>query len=106
MTHYKLTRAEMETVINYDEELSTASIYTCDHRMIRKLQELAKKYPEQFVLERKGPNRAVTYRIPKRCVGIRPPYSESRKAQQRQEARENGLPFMEKEDLDNGRYEN
>lgn len=106
MSQYKLTKAEMETIINYDEELSTASIYTHDQRMIGKLRDLAEKYPGQFVLERKGPNRAVTYRIPKRCVSIRPPYSEARKAQQRQEAKENGLPFMDKEDLDNGKYEN
>lgn len=100
MRQYKLTKAEMETIINYDQELDTASIYTHDPRMISKLRELARKYPEQFILTRKGPNRAVTYTIPKRCVGIRPPYSEARREEQRKKAQENGLPFMEKHEED------
>lgn len=32
MKKYKLTLAEQETVINFDNELSTASIYTHDAR--------------------------------------------------------------------------
>lgn len=34
---YKLTKAEQETVINFDNELDTASIYTHDSRLIKKL---------------------------------------------------------------------
>ena len=94
---YKLTKAEQETVINFDNELDTASIYTHDSRLIKKLRELRKQYPEQFILEHRE-HGSVTYTIPKRCVGIRPPYSEKRREQQRQEAKENGLPFMEKGD--------
>lgn len=45
---YKLTKAEQETVINFDNELDTASIYTHDSRLIKKLRELRKQYPEQF----------------------------------------------------------
>lgn len=90
---YTLTKAERETVINYDQELDTASIYTHDLRMIKKLAALSKRFPEQFVLERHGPCQAVTYTIPKKCVGIRPPYSEKRKAEQRQDAEVNGMPF-------------
>ena len=37
------------------------------------------------------------------CVGIRPPYSEKRREQQRQEAKENGLPFMEKGEMNDGK---
>ena len=40
---YQLTLAEQETIVNYDNELSNASIYTHDPRMIRKLKELAEK---------------------------------------------------------------
>ena len=90
---YKLTKAEQETVINFDNELDTASVYTHDSRLIKKLRELRKQYPEQFILEHRE-HGSVTYTIPKRCVGIRPPYSEKRREQQRQEAKENGLPFM------------
>ena len=42
---YKLTKAEQETVINFDNELDTASIYTHDSRLIKKLRELRKQYP-------------------------------------------------------------
>ena len=73
---YKLTKAEQETVINFDNELDTASSYTHDSRLIKKLRELRKQYPEQFILEHRE-HGSVTYTIPKRCVGIRPPYSES-----------------------------
>ena len=41
---YKLTKAEQETVINFDNELDTASIYTHDSRLIKKLRELRKQY--------------------------------------------------------------
>ena len=36
---YKLTKAEQETVLNFDNELDTASIYTHDSRLIKKLRE-------------------------------------------------------------------
>jgi hypothetical protein len=32
-----------------------------------------------------------------------PPYSEKRREQQRQEAKENGLPFMEKGEMNDGK---
>lgn len=104
---YQLTLAEQETIVNYDNELSNASIYTHDPRMIRKLKELAEKYPEQFILKSKGMGKSVIYEFPKRCLGIRPPYSEVRKKQQAENARVNGLPFlnqnMETEENKDGR---
>lgn len=106
MKHYKLTKAEMETIINFDEELETASIYTHDTRLINKLRELSKQYPKQFVLTRTGPQRAVTYTIPKRCVGIRPPYSERRRQQQKENVQTNGLPFKDKEERKNVEKQN
>ena len=97
---YKLSKAEMETVILWDEELDTASIYTHDLRMINKLAALSEKYPDSFILTERSDHRSVTYTIPKRCVGIRPPYSEKRKQQQRQDAAQNGLPFLMEEEND------
>ncbi len=98
MSNYRLTKAEMETIINYDEELSTACIYTFDRKLIRKLDELVKKYPDQFICKRKGPGRARTYQIPKRCVSVRVPYSETRREQQIKDAKTNGSPFAEQEE--------
>lgn len=100
MSRYQLTKGEMETIVNYDEEQLTATIYTFDHRMIHKLEELSRKYPKQFVLKQKGPGRCVTYEFPKRCFGIRPPYSEKRRKQQIMEAQIKGSPFTEMEEED------
>lgn len=89
-----LTLAEQETIILWDNELDTASVYTHDSRIKNKLAELAKKYPKQFVLKEKGAHRSVTYEVPKRCVNIRPPYNEARRQQQIQEAAEGGALFQ------------
>ena len=91
--HY--LRSEQETVINWDNELPAATVYTFDQRIAGKLKTLASLYPDQFELLAKGPQRSVTYRVPKRCINIRPPYSESRRKQQREKAKERGFPFSE-----------
>lgn len=62
---YHLTLAEQETIINWDNELDTASIFTHDARMIRRLRELAEKYPSVFLLQKTGSNKAVAYLVPK-----------------------------------------
>ena len=66
----------------------------------QELKELSQKYPDQFILLEKGPQHSVTYRIPKKCVSIRPPYSAKRRKQQAEDARIHGLPFDEKEKND------
>lgn len=100
MSRRKLTLAEQETIILWDNGLDTAEVYTHDARLINKLRELSQRFPDAFVLKRPGLGKSVTYRIPKRCVGIRPPYSEERRQRQRQDAKENGLPFLKKEEQD------
>ena len=57
-------------------------------------------YQPQFILLEKGPQHSVTYRIPKKCVSIWPPYSAKRRKQQVEDARIHGLPFDEKEKND------
>ena len=73
------------------------TVYTFDRRLISKLKALAAKYPEHYVLLEKGAQRSVTYRVPKRCIGIRPPYSDMRRKQQAEDAKTKGLPFDGKE---------
>ena len=98
MSRQKLTLAEQETIILWDNELDTAEVYTHDARLTNKLRELSRRFPAAGVLKETGPGRFVTYQVPKRCVGIRPPYSEERRQRQRQDAKENGLPFLRKEE--------
>ena len=88
---------EQETIINWDNELDEATVYTFDRRLISKLKALAAKYPEHYVLVDKSAQRSVTYRVPKRCIGIRPPYSDMRRKQQAEDAKTKGLPFDGKE---------
>lgn len=97
MSRQQLSLAEQETIILWDNGLDTAEVYTHDQRLLNKLRELSRQFPESFVLKQSGPGRSETYRIPKRCVGVRPPYSERRREQQRQDARRNGLPFTMKD---------
>ena len=72
MSRQKLSLAEQETIILWDNGTGTAEVYTHDARLTGKLRELSQRFPEAFVLKRSGPGRSVTYQIPKRCVGIRP----------------------------------
>ena len=99
MSRRGLTLAEQETILLWDNELDTASVYTHDMRLAGKLRELAQKYPEQFKLERRGPHRSVTYQIPKRCVCVRAPYGEERRRQQSLAAQTNPTTFKKQEEL-------
>ena len=87
----KLTPYERETIILYNEAENTASVYTHDHRLIEKLKRLHEKYPDQIYPEKKMRHGAVSYIVPKRCVGIRSPYSEERRKADSERARKAGI---------------
>ena len=91
MSRQTLTLAEQETVINWDNETNTASVYTHDARLINKLYLLADRYPDLFIPIRCGPQKAVTFQIPKRTISIRAPYSEERRLKQKKDAKEKGI---------------
>ena len=82
----RLSRYEQETVINYNQAEQTASVYTHDPKLLKKLARLAEKYPEQIRQEREN-----TYTVPKACVLIREPYSEQRRAAARERAKTAGI---------------
>lgn len=93
---YRLTLAEQETIINWDNELNTVSIFTHDARLIRKLRELAEKYPSVFLLKRTGDDKSVTYTVPKQLITARAPYDEARRRKQSERAlKENYLKRFE-----------
>ena len=78
-----LTRIESETGINYNDEEDTAIVYTANSSLMRKLDDLCKKFPKEFqrhILV--GDDEEIkSYRIPKKCIIIRTPtiYSEADK---------------------------
>ena len=87
----KLTPAERETIILFDEAGSTANVYTHDHKLIEKLKRLHMKYPDQIFPDGKAHAGAVSYTVPKRCVSIRSPYSEERRKADSERAKKAGV---------------
>ena len=70
----KLSLAERETILLYNQADPMAEIYTHDPRLMEKLDLLAKKHPEQVCKKDKH-----NFTVPKRCVSVREPYSAERR---------------------------
>ena len=75
----KLTKYERETIICYNEEESTANVYTNNKKLIQKLKRLSEKYPNKMKLERPEHCGTVSYLVPKRCISVREPYNDRRR---------------------------
>ena len=60
----KLSKLEQESIILYNEEESTASIYTHDPKLKRKLKRLAEKYPDKVYPDKAVHAGAVSYAVP------------------------------------------
>lgn len=80
-----LSLYEQETIILYNQGENTAEVYTHDLKLMTKLERLAQKFPEQVIRKNQ-----LTYLVPKRCVQIREPYSEQRRAAARERALASG----------------
>lgn len=89
----KLSKYERETIVNFNEGESEASIYTFNADLKRRLAEFSRKYPLLCRLERTAPEGSVTYVLDKSRLSIRlvPPYSEERRAAARDYAKEHGF---------------
>lgn len=69
-----LTRYEMETVLNFNEEEQTASVYTHNKALRRKLDKLAQDRPGEWKLVRTSRDgKAADYTIPKEWIRTHPP---------------------------------
>lgn len=86
----KLSPAERETIILFSDADETASVYTHDNRLIKKLDALSKKCPEEIYEEKKSAHGAHFYVVPKACVSIREPFSKERREAASRRAIENG----------------
>lgn len=85
-----LTPYEKETIILYNQGEKEANVYTHDPKLIRRLQKLAEKYPDEVRLEKEHKNGSCSYIVPKECVLVREPYSKERREAARQRALQNG----------------
>lgn len=67
----KISKYEQETIINYNNAEKTASIFTYDKSLIRKIDEKLSGYPELKVLRRD--DGCAEYELPKKWIKVRFP---------------------------------
>ena len=96
----KLSKYEKETIINWNEGETIASIYTFNASLKRRLEDFSRKSPLLCRLERSTPEGSVTYVLDKSRLSIRlvPPYSEERLAATREYAKEHGFQVIQTEE--------
>ena len=82
----KLSRYEQETVVNYNAGEQTATVYTRDKAVIRKLDTLVAEFPDTYNLIEQD-EVSKTYSFPKSYISYRKPRVVS--AEQREQARKN-----------------
>lgn len=80
-----LTKYEMETVVNYNAREQTATVYTRDKSVMRRLDRLVADYPDSYKLLNQT-NIDKTYSMPKLYVTYRKPRAVS--DEQREQARQ------------------
>ena len=82
----ELTKCEMETIVNFNEAESVASVYTHNKALRRTLDKLAQERPDDCHIDKVSHDGAATdYTVPKMWIKIRPPRiaSEAQKAASR-----------------------
>ena len=95
----KLSKYEKETIINWNEAESTASIYTFNADLKRRLAEFRRKYPQLCRLERSTAEGSVSYVIELARLSLRLVllYSEERLAAARKYAKQHGFQVLRTE---------
>lgn len=66
----RISRLEQETTINFNEAESTATIYTHNGALTRKLERLADQRPDEAKRGRVFPDGGREYTVPKRWVRV------------------------------------
>lgn len=89
----KRTKYEKETIILFNEGEDTASIYTFNVGLRKRLAAFSKKYPDLCQLEQSHEQGGVSYVMDKSRLSIRlqPPYSEERRQKASENAKKNGF---------------
>ena len=89
----RLTRYEQETIINFNAEDKTATLYTRDPAIIRKIDALVIEYPDTYKYIGET-DIDKTYEMPKSFVSYRKPRRLSE--EQREAARERAKALKSK----------
>jgi len=69
----RLTNVEKETVINFNEAESMASVYTHNEALKRQLLELCQSHPDQVCQTAANADGGLTFELPKKWLKISPP---------------------------------
>ncbi|MBO5032540.1 MAG: hypothetical protein J6D08_11760 [Lachnospiraceae bacterium] len=91
-----LTRYEQETIINFNAGEQTATVYTRDRAVMRKLDRLVAEFPDTYKLTGQT-DIDKTYSMPKSHVSYRKPRKLS--DEQREQARQRMLSVNSSHDL-------
>ena len=89
----KLTKYGKETIVLFNEGEDTASIYTYNAGLRKRLANFSKKYPDLCRLEKSCDQGGVSYVLDKSRLSIRlqPPMSEERRKKASENAKQNGF---------------
>ena len=90
-----LTKYEMETIVNYNAGEQTATVYTRDKAVMRKLDTLVADFPDTYKLIGRD-EVSKTYSFPKSYVSYRKPRKINE--EQREQARRKMLEINSKND--------
>ena len=71
LNNMSLSKEEKETIITYDESNNIAEIYTCSQNIIKKLDKLCEKYPDQYKIKNED-NISKTYITSKKLIKFSP----------------------------------
>jgi hypothetical protein len=66
----KLSRAEQESILIFDRESPTAEVYTHEPRLIKKLKQFAREYPDLCKHESTNEYGGAIYTFPKKYIRI------------------------------------
>ena len=83
----QLTRIEQETIINANAEEKMAEVYTADPVMIRKLDKMVEKYPNQYKVIKED-DVSKTYQFPKKLIRFGAPVTKVYTEEEKQKLRE------------------
>lgn len=83
-----LNNYERETIINYNEGEKTASVYTHNKALRRRLDQIRKTRPEEVLIVRQDDDHS-EYIVPKKWIKVSPPRQTSDEAKERARQRMN-----------------
>lgn len=99
-----LTRYERETIINFNEGEDTASVYTHNKALRRRLDQLVQEYPEECRLYKVTHwGEAAEYYIPKGWLRFHPPRKAAPLTEEQKQKRRNQLAKLRDSGSNSGR---